>query len=455
MKLLNARRDGSRSLRALCGVGVTTVALVVAATGVAAADGAQPTPTIASKVLSSDPHLSEQGQVAFDGKNYWVANYEDDNIVAVSPTTGAVVRTIEDYTNFDYPWGIAYASGKLYVCNYSNDVLDVISVQTGLSLHTVNTGSDCYSVLYADGYVWTANEGSSTVTRINPTTYDTAIITMPETHPVSLAYGGGLIWVATSTTSLVSINPATGTVVRTVPIALNNYGVAFAGGKVWVAGTKPTAPSVRPRLRTRVNTAAGEVASFSPTTYVAGTSVSLGVEPYAITFDGSDLWVSDYYAPRTYALSPTTGAVLGNAVTGSEPYFSSVGLQQLIVSNYGDSTLSEIALTSPTSSVLFSDGLSSVPAGSPTAKSVAAIAKTIAAGAYASVVVTGYSDKQGSAAQNHALAAARAAAVTKALTADLAALHVTGVTIVAKNGGVLTTYANQALDRRADITATR
>jgi len=436
-------------------VGVTTVALVVAATGVA--DGAQPTPTIASKVLSSDPHLSGQGQVAFDGKNYWVANYEDDNIVAVSPTTGAVVRTIEDNLNFDYPWGIAYASGKLYVCNFENDVLDVISVQTGLSLHTVNIGSNCYSVLYADGYVWTANEYSSTVTRINPTTYDTATITMPETHPFSLAYGGGLIWVATSTTSLVSINPATGTVVRTVPIALNNYGVAFAGGKVWVAGTKPTAPSVRPRLRTRVNTAAGEVASFSPTTYVAGTSVSLGVEPYAITFDGSDLWVSDYYAPRTYALSPTTGAVLGNAVTGSEPNFSSVGLQQLIVSNYGDSTLSEIALTSPTSSVLFADGVSQIKAGSGAAKQITALAHSLSTGGYTAITVTGYcySTKQGTTAQNITLANQRATAVADDLKAAFKAAHVTGISVSAKGGGVLTKYRNPALDRRADIVGIR
>ncbi len=445
--------------RRILGVGVVSCALVAssASVAVAAPSPTLPTPTIDSKLLFNQGPIDGPGQVAYDGANYWVANYSDDNVVEINPTTGKLLRTITDSTNFNEPWALAYSNGRLYVGNYGGTTLAIVNAKTGITITTVPIGKGVFYVLVAGGYVWTANEGSSSITRINPTTYATATISYPEIQPVSLAYAAGKIWVGTGIGMLMAIDPASGNIVKTENTTLDISGLAYANGKLWASGTKIVNVNLRPRQSASNGTIAnvGEVVPFNPTTYAAGPAVQVGSNPYALSYDGYDLWASDYNTLRTYALSATTGAVLGNAVTGGSPYYSVVGPKQLVVSNYYDSTLSEISLTSSTSSVLFADGESKVTPGSSSAKQITALAHTLSTGGYSTITVTGYSTKQGTPAQNLALSQQRATAVADALKAALKASHVTGITIDAHGGGVLTTYKNQALDRRADIVGLR
>jgi len=451
---------GTRSVsRRILGVGAVSCALVASSASVAVAvpSPTLPTPTIASSLLFNQGPLDSPGQVAYDGTNYWVANYANSNVVEINPTTGKLLRTITDNTNFSDPWALAYSNGRLYVGNYGDTTLAIVNAKTGVTITTVPIGKDVYYVLVADGYVWTANYGSNSITRINPTTYATATISYPNIQPVSLAYAAGKIWVGTGIGLLMAIDPASGNIVKTQGTTLNVSGLAYANGKLWVSGTKIFTPGVRPRQRVAHGSVAdvGEVVPFNPTTYAAGTPVLVGSNPYALSYDGYDLWASDYDTLRTYALSATTGAILGNAVTGASPYYSVVGPKQLVVSNYEDSTLSEISLASSTSSVFFADGVSKVTPGSASAKQITALAHTLSTGGYTAITVTGYSTKQGTPAQNLALSQQRATAVADALKAALKAAHVTGITIAAHGGGVLSTYKNEALDRRADIVGLR
>jgi len=448
-----------RMARRVVLTGVMSMALLASSAGDALAvpSATLPAPTIASKLLINQGPIDYQGQVAFDGANYWVANYDDNNVVEVSSSTGAILRTLTDNTNFNDPWAIAYSNGRLYVGNYGSATVAIVNAKTGVTITTVTVGQDDHFILAAAGYVWTANEATSSVTRINPTTYATTTIFFSRTQPVSLAYGAGKIWVGTGIGLLMAIDPASATIVKTEATSVKVNGVAYANGKVWVSGTKITTPNVRPRQSVThdITTDVGEVVPFNPTTYVAGTPVLVGSNPCALTYDGYDLWASDYDTLRTYALSASTGDVLGDAVTGAVPYYSTVGPQQLLVSNHQDSSLSVISLASTTSSILFADGVSTVKAGSATSKQITALAHTLAAGGYTSITVTGYSTQQGTPAQNLALSKQRATAVADALKSALAAAHVTGVTVTAIGGGVLSTYKNPALDRRADIVGLR
>ena len=459
MKFRNDSSSRGRLSRRVWSVGALSLALVATSGGVALAvpSPTLPSPTIDSKLLFNQGPIDGPGQVAFDGTNYWVANYSNNNVVEISATTGKLLRTITDDTNFHQPWALAYSNGRLYVGNYGDPSLAIVNAKTGVTITTVPIGQDVYYVLVAAGYVWTANQRSNSITRINPTTYATATISYPEIQPVSLAYAAGKIWVGTGVGMLMAIDPASGNIVKTENTTLNINGLAYANGKLWASGTKITHVTVRPHRRgthgTDVNV--GEVVPFNPTTYAAGPAVQVGSDPYALSYDGYDLWASDYDTLRTYALSATTGAILGNAVTGASPYYSVVGPKQLVVSNYDDSTLSEISLTSSTSSVLFADGASQIKAGSAAAKQITALAHTLSTGGYTAITVTGYSTKQGTPAQNVALSQQRATAVADALKAALKAAHVTGISVAAKGGGVLTTYKNQALDRRADIVGLR
>jgi uncharacterized repeat protein (TIGR02543 family) len=98
-------------------------------------------------------------------------------------------------------------------------------------------------------------------------------------------------------------------------------------------------------------------------------------------------------------------------------------------------------------------GLDSSKLTSADLASLASFAAKIKASTVTSLTVTGWADASGTEPQNHALSLARARAVAAVLTADLSKLGVTTVSIHAVGGGVSTTYANAALNRRATVTS--
>ena len=76
------------------------------------------------------------------------------------------------------------------------------------------------------------------VTRIDPTTEAvTQTIVLPGSNPVAIAFGDGRLWVADSVArELFEIDPATGSLRRTLSLDLQPSAIALAGGAIWVAG---------------------------------------------------------------------------------------------------------------------------------------------------------------------------------------------------------------------------
>jgi YVTN family beta-propeller protein len=96
-------------------------------------------------------------------------------------------------------------------------------------------------VAFGAGALWVANETTGTVSRIDPAT-NTVVATIPTLgNAEGVATGAGAVWVANYGTPgkpdgvLSRIDPATNQVVATVPVGGNPVYVAFGGGFAWVA----------------------------------------------------------------------------------------------------------------------------------------------------------------------------------------------------------------------------
>ncbi|MFM7534992.1 MAG: YncE family protein [Acidimicrobiales bacterium] len=98
---------------------------------------------------------------------------------------------------------------------------------------TVTVGNGPQGVAYDGTSIWVTNSGSSTVSRINPTTLTVTPVTVG-IRPLGVAYDGTSIWVANYISNTVSrINPTTLTV---TPVTVGNgpVGVAYDGSNIWV-----------------------------------------------------------------------------------------------------------------------------------------------------------------------------------------------------------------------------
>ena len=126
------------------------------------------------------------------------------------------------------------------------------------------------------------------------------------TGPQGVAFDGANIWVTNDGSATVSkINPVTGAKVD-YATGVNPSGVAFDGTNIWVA-----------------NTGDATVSKINPNGAAPGTPINYttGNNPYAVAFDGTNIWVANYGGATVSKINPN-GAAPGapiNYTTGTGP----------------------------------------------------------------------------------------------------------------------------------------
>jgi DNA-binding SARP family transcriptional activator/ABC-type transport system substrate-binding protein/DNA-binding beta-propeller fold protein YncE len=140
-------------------------------------------------------------------------------------------------------------------------VLLQINPRTRRLTRSISVGVYAGDVAVGEGAVWITDKDSQTLLRVGPRYGDVAHIRLP-TSGLSrpgvgggVAVGAGSVWVAQGLSRILRINPASGQVESSVPVADANV-VAFGGGAVWVASSDlGTLTKIDPRTGTVVATA--------------------------------------------------------------------------------------------------------------------------------------------------------------------------------------------------------
>ena len=129
----------------------------------------------------------------------------------------------------------------------------------------------------------------------------TQTIAPPGSNPVAIAFGDGRLWVADSVArELFEIDPATGSLRRTVSLDLQPGAIALAGGAIWVAG---------------YNNATVE--KLDPTSGRTLARVHVGDGPAALAFAAGSLWVANSLDATVSRVDPATRAVTPRSRSGA------------------------------------------------------------------------------------------------------------------------------------------
>jgi DNA-binding beta-propeller fold protein YncE len=168
-----------------------------------------------------------------------------DHLVEIDPHSGTVVGRMP------VPEGIndvRASDGAVWVLGRRKPNLIKVSAPTLQPIARIPVGRKALRIAVAAGYVWVANYGDDSVSRVNPKGPHVATIGVPS-KPYGIHARADGIWVACyGDQSVVRIDPKTNRVSgKPIPVGLNPTGIDVAHGSVWVTNSSD-------RTLTRIDT---------------------------------------------------------------------------------------------------------------------------------------------------------------------------------------------------------
>jgi YVTN family beta-propeller protein len=214
------------------------LATLIATAAVAYADP-QPGGTVVAAIPVSTPRDVESGFGSI-----WVANGPSRTVTRIDPATNAVLAVISVP---DPASVLAAGAGAMWLTSFPGDSVTRIDPATNTATGTVSlapSGLGPIGITVYDGYVWVANhQGNPTgsVAKIDPATMNVVDVipvgNQSFAGPNWLASGAGSIWTdVPNINAVVRIDPATDTVVATIPDKGVCGALAASDTAVWVAG---------------------------------------------------------------------------------------------------------------------------------------------------------------------------------------------------------------------------
>ncbi len=261
------------------------------------------TPKVSTYPVGDSPRA-----LAFDGEAVWVANFFDNTVSRLAATNCASSSdpcglAIGTYPVDDLPVGLAFDGNSLWVATALNSTLAQLDPQSGQELDRYQLSTVPSALLFASGYLWTANSFANTVTKISLDGKVVGSYPVGE-GPLALASDGVALWVANQTSNtLTQLSFDTGKIVNTVELGGQPTAVTFDGQHVWAAlGDQNQVVEVDP--------ASGAILS----------QVNVGRRPVALVAGGSWLWSADQDGNSLTGIDPLTAKVKSTIAVAGGPF---------------------------------------------------------------------------------------------------------------------------------------
>jgi len=184
--------------------------------------------------------LRHAGLIGIAGGSLWLtvpapdARFSEE-LWRIDPQTGRVLATFAIGTEPTAP----FADGDhLWVVTTDDQGLIRIDIRTNETV-AVDVDRFPWSLVSGDGSMWIGHHVRPKIVRFDPHTLDVVAELPLEADPRGLAFGGSRLWVTTENT-LLSVDPATNEVTRTIelgsfPPETGLTGVAYLDSTVWLS----------------------------------------------------------------------------------------------------------------------------------------------------------------------------------------------------------------------------
>jgi DNA-binding beta-propeller fold protein YncE len=304
------------------------------------------TPPLYSYTFSVGDSQSTANGVLFDGKYIWVA-YEGHGAGYLQKLneTGQVLSTTEVGT---LPVELAYDGANVWVSNYDSSSISIVNGQ-GELIKTIFLPVIAHpeGILFDGKYVWTANNGLGAN---NISKFDAASMALIANYavgyaPDGVAFDGTYIWVTNSNSNnVVKLNRDTGEILRTYPTGDFPLSIIFDGKDMWIGNGAVEGGDLAP-LAAGSLTELRAYGGINLGTFVVGNAVR------GLAFDGTSIWACNALSNTITRIRVADGANLGTYPVGAGPRAIAFDGVRMWIANSGGNTLT-IVTPSPKPVVL-------------------------------------------------------------------------------------------------------
>ena len=148
-----------------------------------------------------------------------------------------------------------------------------------------------------------------------------------KTNPAKTNGASTILAVQSGVTSFIQFNLSTlpGAEVGTYPVGVGPFGIAFDGTNIWVANSGETTV-------TKLLAGTGAVVGTHP----------VGSAPFSVSFDGTNIWISNFNSGNVTKLLASTGAEVGTYPVGPSPFGVAFDGTNIWVANYFDGVVTKL-----------------------------------------------------------------------------------------------------------------
>lgn len=264
--------------------------------------------------------------MVYDGQDVWVSNQGANNtqqgttVDRIRPSDGKVLETVIVGTG---PSGIAYDGAFVWVANYSSDNVMKIDPRTGLTAATYGVNDQPLHLFFDGTHIWVSHVGNqSGVTRIDARTGSILgpILMDP---PNKIAYVGSNVWIANGSNKLTVRNAGTGAFVNEYIVGSAPYAVTYDGTHLWVS-----------------NVLSDNVMKIDPSNGSILATFYAGPHPRGVVFDGAHIWITNE-SGNIIKMRPTDGQFLEVVQTANGSFEAIFDGANILVSNTYANTISK------------------------------------------------------------------------------------------------------------------
>jgi YVTN family beta-propeller protein len=271
----------------------------------------------ASRVVDAIPVGESPGPIAAGHDALWVINVNDRTLTKIDP----IERSIDASVGLPTPTGRLSVPLRLaltpddvwvYVCNLKLLRIDPDTTQIDQDLEVfreIGFGPEPSCGAAADA--------SSVWVPVDFPRFELLRVAAPQSDPASIAeriplplglrsaitLGAGSVWIADSFKGAVRrVDPASGTIIRTITLSDGPSAMAFGHGAVWVANrTEDSVLRLRPETNSIVK------------------AISVGADPVALAVGADAIWVANSGDGTVSRIDPATNTVTGTIRVGHRP----------------------------------------------------------------------------------------------------------------------------------------
>ena len=225
--------------------------------------------------------------LAWSNDALWVADLSGNLVHEVAPDTG---KDIHDTALAGKPWDAQPdATGVWFADRGLPGVVHVDGV-TGAIDRSVMTGPNPAGLAVVDDRLWVAVQGAGEVDRLNEAGdgIDMRVTSGLGVSPTWFADGDGTLWVTDNGGAVARIDPATGSVLASIPLGGTPRDPVYAFGALWVA-----------------NAADGILYRIDPVTNAVSGTAALAPGIWTVEQVGREIWVEEYSGSRIFRVDPT------------------------------------------------------------------------------------------------------------------------------------------------------